>query len=65
MAFLLPILAGIANVMEIVTFIQFIEEEAIQTCSMATWCLYEPRVYETRLCRGQYAIPIHHQRVWA
>lgn len=34
MAWLLPVLAGISNAMEIVTFIQFIEEEAIQTSSL-------------------------------
>ncbi len=33
MAFLIPVLTGMANVMEIVTFIQFIEEEAIQSAS--------------------------------
>lgn len=37
MAFLLPILLGIANVMEIVTFIQFIEEEAIQSASLGVF----------------------------
>lgn len=37
MAFLIPILAGIANVMEIVTFIQFIEEEAIQSASLGVF----------------------------
>lgn len=37
MAFLLPILMGLANVMEIVTFIQFIEEEAIQSAALGVF----------------------------
>ena len=37
MALLLPVLKGIANVMEIVTFIQFIEEEAIQSAALGVF----------------------------
>jgi len=37
MAWLLPVLAGLANVMEIVTFIQFIEEEAIQSSALGVF----------------------------
>ena len=45
MAFLLPILAGIANVMEIVTFIQFIEEEAIQSASLGVFLSIRAKSY--------------------
>lgn len=37
MAALIPILVGLANVMEIVTFIQFIEEEAIQSAALGVF----------------------------
>ncbi|MBA7690159.1 hypothetical protein ES703_98683 [subsurface metagenome] len=37
MAHLLPILIGIAHVMEIVTFIQFIHEEAIQSANLGVF----------------------------
>ncbi|MBA7622320.1 hypothetical protein ES703_29695 [subsurface metagenome] len=37
MAWILPVLKGIANVMEVVTFIQFIEEEAIQSASLGVF----------------------------
>jgi len=46
MAFLLPILAGIANVMEIVTFIQFIEEEAIQSASLGVFLSLRNKSYK-------------------
>jgi len=45
MAFLMPILAGIANVMEIVTFIQFIEEEAIQSASLGVFLAIRGKSY--------------------
>jgi len=45
MAFLLPILKGIANVMEIVTFIQFIEEEAIQSASLGVFLAIRAKSY--------------------
>ena len=37
MAWILPVVAGVANVMEVVTFIQFIEEEAIQSASLGVF----------------------------
>jgi len=37
MAWILPVVAGVANVMEVVTFIQFIEEEAIQGASLGVF----------------------------
>ncbi len=37
MAWILAALEGVANVMEIVTFIQFIEEEAIQSASLGVF----------------------------
>lgn len=37
MAWVMPVITGIANAMEIVTFIQFIEEEAIQSSALGTF----------------------------
>jgi len=37
MAWILPVVAGVANVMEVVTFIQFIEEEAIQSAALGVF----------------------------
>lgn len=37
MAWIMPVVEGLANVMEIVTFIQFIEEEAIQSAALGTF----------------------------
>lgn len=37
MAWVLPILTGVSEIMSVVTFIQFIEEEAIQTASLGTY----------------------------
>jgi len=45
MAFLIPILVGLANVMEIVTFIQFIEEEAIQSASLGVFLAIRGKSY--------------------
>lgn len=45
MAFLLPILGGLANVMEIVTFIQFIEEEAIQSAGLGVFMAIRAKSY--------------------
>ncbi|MBA7554004.1 hypothetical protein ES705_46614 [subsurface metagenome] len=45
MAFLLPIIMGLANVMEIVTFIQFIEEEAIQSASLGVFLAIRGKSY--------------------
>lgn len=46
MAGLLPILAGLANVMEIVTFIQFIEEEAIQSAGLGVFMAIRGKSYK-------------------
>jgi len=40
MVWVMPVIEGIANVMEIVTFIQFIEEEAIQSASLGTFLAF-------------------------
>lgn len=40
MAWVLPVIKGIANAMEIVTFIQFIEEEAIQSAALGTFLAF-------------------------
>jgi len=45
MAFLIPILTGLANVMEIVTFIQFIEEEAIQSAALGVFLAIRGKSY--------------------
>jgi hypothetical protein len=45
MAWILPILTGIANVMEVVTFIQFIEEEAIQSAALGTFLALRSNSY--------------------
>jgi hypothetical protein len=37
MAWVLPVLTGVADVMSAVTFIQFIEEEAIQSAGLGTY----------------------------
>jgi len=58
MASLLPVLSGIANVMEVVTFIQFIEEEAIQSAALGVFLSirakhYAGASYGMSLLRGQ------------
>lgn len=45
MAWVLPILVGVANVMETVTFIQFIQEEAIQACGLGIFLAIRQRRY--------------------
>jgi len=45
MAGLVAILTGVANVMEIVTFIQFIEEEAIQSASLGVFLAIRAKSY--------------------
>ncbi len=45
MAWILPVLEGIANVMEVVTFIQFIEEEAIQSASLGVFLAIRGKSY--------------------
>ena len=58
MAYLIPILKGIEAVMEIVTFIQFIEEEAIQSASLGVFLAIRSKSYRgaslgITLLRGQ------------
>ncbi|MBA7693496.1 hypothetical protein ES703_102079 [subsurface metagenome] len=43
MAWVLPVLVGVANVMEVVTFIQFIEEEAIQSAALGVFLAIRSR----------------------
>ena len=45
MAWLIPILKGVEAVMEIVTFIQFIEEEAIQSASLGVFLAIRGKSY--------------------
>ncbi|GAH77337.1 unnamed protein product, partial [marine sediment metagenome] len=45
MAALMPILKGLVNVMEIVTFIQFIEEEAIQSAALGVFLAIRGKSY--------------------
>lgn len=45
MAFVLPTIQGIFNVMETVTFMQFIHEEAIQSCAMGVFMAIRARNY--------------------
>ncbi len=37
MVWVMPVITGLVNAMEIVTFIQFIEEEAIQSAALGTF----------------------------
>jgi len=45
MAWILPALEGVANVMEVVTFIQFIEEEAIQSANLGCFLAIRAKSY--------------------
>jgi hypothetical protein len=45
MAWILPVVAGVANVMEVVTFIQFIEEEAIQSSALGVFLAIRSKSY--------------------
>ena len=45
MAWLIPVLKGLANVMEIITFIQFIEEEAIQSAALGVFLAIRGKSY--------------------
>jgi hypothetical protein len=45
MAWVLPVLAGVANIMETVTFIQFIQEEAIQSCALGIFLAIRQKKY--------------------
>ncbi|GAI67773.1 unnamed protein product [marine sediment metagenome] len=45
MAGIMAMLAGVANIMEIITFIQFIEEEAIQSCALGCFLAIRAKSY--------------------
>jgi hypothetical protein len=45
MAWLIPLLEGVVNVMETVTFIQFIEEEAIQSAALGAFLAIRSKSY--------------------
>ena len=51
------LLAGVANVMEVVTFIQFIEEEAIQSAGLGTYLALRAGV-STGTTKGLYRLDI-------
>jgi len=46
MAWIFPIISGIAEVMSVITFIQFIEEEACQTASLGAFMAIRARHYQ-------------------
>lgn len=46
MAWVIPILTGVAEVMSAVTFIQFIEEEAIQACMLGAFLALKAKNYK-------------------
>jgi len=46
MAWVMPVLGGVLKVMEAVTFIQFIEEEAIQACQLGTYMAFRQKRYK-------------------
>lgn len=46
MAWILPVLKGVMDVMSAVTFIQFIEEEAIQSCQLGTYMAFKQKRYK-------------------
>jgi len=43
MAWVLPVVKGLVNIMEIITFIQFIEEEAIQSAALGVFLAIRAR----------------------
>jgi len=45
MAWVLPVIKGLLNVMQIVAFIQFIEEEAIQSAALGAFLAIRQRNY--------------------
>jgi hypothetical protein len=45
-AWLLPVLTGVAEVMSAVTFIQFIEEESIQACMLGSFLALKAKNYK-------------------
>jgi len=73
MAGIMAMLAGVANVMEIITFIQFIEEEAIQSSALGCFLAIRAKSYRAAalgmsILRGRL-IPnlkdINHYAGWA
>ena len=46
MAWVLPVIAGVQTVMEAVTFIQFIQEEAIQSCQLSCFLALRQKNYK-------------------
>ena len=46
MAWVMPVLEGVMFVMESVTFIQFIEEEAIQACQLGCFLAFRNKNYK-------------------
>jgi len=47
MAWVMPILVGVQMVMEVITFIQFIEEEAIQSAGLGAFLAIRSRDYHS------------------
>ena len=45
MAWVLPVLTKVWDVMELITFIQFIEEEAIQACQLGAYMAFRQKRY--------------------
>lgn len=45
MAWIMPVLGGVMDVMSAVTFIQFIEEEAIQACQLGAYMAFRQKRY--------------------
>lgn len=45
MAWMMPVITGIFNVMEVVAFIQFIEEEAIQSAALGAFLAIRQKNY--------------------
>lgn len=46
MAWVMPVLTGVQYVMESATFVQFIQEEAIQACSLGAYLSLKARNYK-------------------
>jgi hypothetical protein len=53
MAWVLPVLEGVTEVMSVVTFIQFIEEEAIQSAALGTYLALKAGVMPA-VTKGMY-----------
>lgn len=46
MAWIMPVLGGVLDVMSAITFIQFIEEEAIQACQLGAYMAFREKRYK-------------------